>query len=632
MLIAIRSTVASWSIKILFGVLIASFAVWGVGDIFRGGFQADTEVAEVGDLSITLKRLDRAFRREMARIAPAFGGEFDRNQARALGLLDQALEQLIVRSLFQMESDRLAMSVSDRQVRAWIDDQPRFRDALGQLDRQRFGALLRQLQMSEAEFVALMKMDLAQQQIIDAVSLGASAPRTLAKAIHTYRAETRVADTVLVPYESMQVAPPDDEAARTYHRENPKRFTTPETRRITYVAITAEDLIKEIKVPESDIQADYEDRRTEFTVEERRQVEQMVLAGAAEAERAKTMLDQGRDFAEVARELTGEADPAALSLGELTRSEFPLPEFAQAVFGLDAGGISAPLESPLGRHIFRVTKIEPGRVIALEEVRDRLATDLATERALDVMFELANKLEDELAGGASLETAARRLALQVTRVDGLDRAGGSADGAEPAVITARVEFLSVAFETDRGEESVLTETSDGGFFILRVDFVAEPAVRPFEQVRQLAIEAVSAERRRAAAEAEAGAILEAVKAGQTLAAAAERGLETRMSAGFTRDGRTEGLRLPGSLIADMFQAAPGGVAMAPTGEGYMVARLEEVRAAAAPAASDGALGALSKSLDEAVRSDLLVQFTTALRGRYTVSVNQAAIDSLFRQP
>ncbi|MFQ5955534.1 MAG: hypothetical protein ACE5JZ_10760, partial [Kiloniellales bacterium] len=112
--------------------------------------------------------------------------------------------------------------------------------------------------------------------------------------------------------------------------------------------------------------------------------------------------------------------------------------------------------------------------------------------------------------------------------------------------------------------------------------------------------------------------------------AAERGLETKMSAPFTREGRTAGLSLPGSLVTEMFKALPGELALAPTADGYMVARLEEVRAAR-PSASGDALGALSKSLDEAVQGDLLAQFTAALRGRYTVSVNQAAIDSLFRR-
>ncbi len=84
MLIAIRSTIASFFVKILFGILIASFAVWGVGDICRGGFRADSEAATVGDLPITLQTLGREFQNELNRMQRNFGTELSRDQARAL--------------------------------------------------------------------------------------------------------------------------------------------------------------------------------------------------------------------------------------------------------------------------------------------------------------------------------------------------------------------------------------------------------------------------------------------------------------------------------------------------------------------------------------------------------------------
>ncbi len=411
MLIAIRSTIASFFVKILFGILIASFAVWGVGDIFRGGFRGDTEAAVVGDLPITLQALEREFQDELERMQRNFGTELDRGQARALGLVDRSLQRLIVRALYRLEQERLGMAVSDRQLRAWIVDQSVFKDDLDRFDPQLYKAVLRQSNLTEAGFESTLRRDIARQQIIDSISSGIRAPTAVVAAIHAYRQETRIADTVLVANGTRLVAEPDDSAVRAYHEENSVRFTAPEHRAITYVAIESEDITGEIKVPEDEIQAAYEDRQGQFTVEERRAIDQIVLPDEATAQRAKTMLDQGRDFAEVAKEVTGEADAGRLALGTFSQWDFPLPEHAAAIFALDEGGVSAPLESPLGRHIFRVTKIEPGRVIPLDEVRRQLVSEIALEGALDVMYELANKLEDELAGGARLEEAAARLSL-----------------------------------------------------------------------------------------------------------------------------------------------------------------------------------------------------------------------------
>jgi peptidyl-prolyl cis-trans isomerase D len=633
MLATIRSTVATWFVKILFGVLIASFAVWGIGDIFRGGYSAQTEVAEVGSVAISRQALDREFRREVDRVRQAFGGDLDLQQARSLGLLDRALNQLIVRALFGLEQDRLGMAVSETQVRAEIARQPTFKDSFGQFDRQQFDFVLRQLGLTEGDFVTLSRADIARQQLADAIAAGAKAPAALVEAVYAYREEARVADTVEIASATMTVEPPDEAAIQRYYDQNPDRFTAPEYRTVTYVTIEVDDIAKEINVSPEDIASAYQEREAEFTIAEQRSVEQIVLPDEATAERAKAMLDQGREFAVVAAEVAGQTDAAALSVGRLTRAEFPLPDAADTVFGLAAMGVTNPIASPLGWHIFRVTAIEPGRIVPLDEVRDRLTDEMARERALDVMFELANKLQDELAGGATLEEAAGRLALSVTSLADVDRTGALKDGsAASAAIVKSPEFLSSAFETSPGDESQLGETDAGSYFVLRVDAVTAPAVRPLPEVRETVVNLLTAERRKAAAEAAASEIVDAMKGGRTLeSAAGERGLEIATSEPFTREGRTPGPRLPPAVVSELFAAAPGAVASGPTANGFMVARLKEIRTVD-PSAAAAALEAVADSLDQAVRDDILAQFTSFLRGRHTVSISQDAIDSLFVQP
>ena len=63
MLNALRKGVGSWVAKIFLGVLILSFGVWGIGDIFRGGKQA--VLATIGGTKITNSELNAAYRREV---------------------------------------------------------------------------------------------------------------------------------------------------------------------------------------------------------------------------------------------------------------------------------------------------------------------------------------------------------------------------------------------------------------------------------------------------------------------------------------------------------------------------------------------------------------------------------------
>src|SRR3546814_1396335 len=57
---------------VLFGMLILSFAVWGIGDIFRGGGQAQA-VAEVGDTIIEQRQFSRELSDEINNVSRRLG-------------------------------------------------------------------------------------------------------------------------------------------------------------------------------------------------------------------------------------------------------------------------------------------------------------------------------------------------------------------------------------------------------------------------------------------------------------------------------------------------------------------------------------------------------------------------------
>ena len=132
MLQALRSTVGSWIVKILFVLLILSFGVWGIGDIFRG--RTDTTAAQVGDVKISTVELDNAFRQEVNRLRQMLGGQIDAEQAKALGLVNQTLDQLIQRTLLSLAADDAGLRVGDPLVLGQLRAEPAFHNQLGQFD------------------------------------------------------------------------------------------------------------------------------------------------------------------------------------------------------------------------------------------------------------------------------------------------------------------------------------------------------------------------------------------------------------------------------------------------------------------------------------------------------------------
>jgi peptidyl-prolyl cis-trans isomerase D len=625
MLIQMRTKVAKVLVGLLFGLLILSFAIWGIGDIFRSGQQIPS-VAEVGDIKITQAEFSRDLAREMNTLRQRFGIDFDIAQAQALGIVDQTVQQLVTRALFEQQAADLRMIVSEDEVRRRIVEEPAFRNEQGDFDRFRYEQILRSNSLSEAQFVASLSGDIKRQYIINAVTGTGAAPKALAEALHAYQQERRVAETLRIGRDSLPELPaPSAADLEKIHRERSDRFQAPEYRSITLVQLEAEDLAKEVTLSEEALRAEFEDRQDEFRVPERRAVQQIVFPDETEAQAARALLQEGRNFQEVAQSTLGRSP---VDLGVLSREELAeqLPELAGAAFALEQGWSSEPVQSPFGWHVLHVTEIQPGSEPDFDAVREELAADLAMREAVDRMVEIANELDAELGSGATIEEAAELLELKTRRIDAVDASGKDPAGAAVPDLPPLEDFSQTAFQTEPGQPSLLIETRDGDYFVLRVDGVTPVATRPLDEVRdEVAALWKDIEQNRLARE-RAEALAKRIEGGETMAAVAEsEGLSVTVTDPVTRQ-QTEAAGLPSpELAARLFEIDKGEVAVAPAQNGYVVARLIEIRPVDLSAESAAVKG-LQDVLAASLQSDLLSGFIAALRAQTGVQIYQSVVE------
>lgn len=624
MLQSMRKHATSWVVKILFGLLILSFGLWGINDIFLG--ERDPTVATVAGTKIPLSQLNDGVKQEIERFQPIFGGSLDSQQAKQLGLVDQALERLIDRAVFNKAANDLGLAVGDQMVLRHIQNEPAFRNALGQFDRSHLQQVLMANNLTEERYVALLRRDLATRQLAGVVGIDAPVPAVLTESLHRYREESRIADTVVVPANTATTpAPPDEATLAEYYKANSDRFMAPEYRSVSYVAIDPAALAEEIEVSDERLRSEYAARINDFTLRERRDVDQLVLRDEGDAKRIADLMGQGRSLDAAIKE--SKVTTQIIKLGWVERADL-LGEIAAPVFALKADQHSAPLKSPLGWHIVRVNGAEEGRVRSFEEVRDQLRKDVAGREAGDAAHNLSIKLEDALAGGASLEEAANQIGMKVAKVppvesNGLTEAGKAAPSLPPDAV-----FLRTLFATPENQESTMLELANNVFAVLHVDKVQPAAAKPLEQIKNDLIASWQDEQRRAAAEKRAQTLLDKVKGGQTLAAAAAADkLAVKTTPAFTRATHESEAGLPEAIKADVFALQPGEAVIGESREGYVVAVLKEVRPA--PALADEARSRLGDQLAQSIAGDLLDQFAGALRQRYDVEIERSVIDSRF---
>jgi peptidyl-prolyl cis-trans isomerase D len=361
-------------------------------------------------------------------------------------------------------------------------------------------------------------------------------------------------------------------------------------------------------------------------IPERRDVEQILVASEDKAKEAEAALAAGKDWREVATTIAGQ-DADTIDLGLMRREEMP-SALGEVAFELPLDKPSEPLKTPLGWHILRVVKIEPPVAQTFDEAKPKLETDLTHQEAVDRIYKVANKVDDALAGGATLADAAEKFGLKTTTVEAADLGGHDPQDEPVALPVSASDVLKLAFATNEGQTSRVTETPDGAIFALRTEKVISSQVKPLDEVKDKAVAAWQADRRRETVAKQAEELAAAITAETRLAtvAAAKGGLKATTSAPFTRHPESD-TAVPPPLVGKLFAAKPGAIVTASDASGSYVAQLDEVQRP--ENVSQTAAAGLSHELDAAQQADLAEEFTGALRARFPVEIHREALDRFF---
>src|SRR5262249_35001939 len=150
-----------------------------------------------------------------------------------------------------------------------------------------------------------------------------------------------------------------------------------------------------------------------------------------------------------------------------------------------------PVKGGFGWHVVRVIKATPASVQSFDQVKDKLRETVLAAKAADLMYDRANKVDNTLGSGASLDEMPSDLGL-VGVTGTLDAQGNTPEG-PPAPIPGPAELkaalIKAAFDTQKGDPLRLIEVqtpSTGGsaYYALSVEDITPPAVKPFDDVKQ----------------------------------------------------------------------------------------------------------------------------------------------------
>ncbi|ANY81473.1 peptidylprolyl isomerase [Microvirga ossetica] len=442
---------------IFFGALIVSFAIWGIGDIFR--VTPASTVAEVGSTSISVNQVRNAYTNEMQRLGRQFRTVITAEQARTFGLDQQVVNNLVTEAVLAEQAKQMGLSVSDQLVAASIMNNPTFKGADGQFNRGLFDQALRNVGISEAGFVQEQRAAMARLHLAEAIAGDINVPVAAKEAMHRYASERRAASYVLLNQAAAgEIPAATPEQLQSFFNERRSEFRAPEYRAVSVMALDAAALAKPDTVSDADARQAYEQQKARYGSPERRTIQQITFPSPAEAEAAAAKLKEGTTFEALAAERN--VSPGSLDLGTFTKAEMLDQAVADAAFALEQGATSAPVTGRFGPVLVRVTQIQPEAVRPFEEVAAELRQGLAVQRAQGQIERIHDEIEDLRAGAKPLADIAKEKGLTLIQVPAVDSSGLDKAG-NPVNIPEKDPVVKAAFASDIGVDNEALRTGTG---------------------------------------------------------------------------------------------------------------------------------------------------------------------------
>ncbi len=472
-------------ITVMLSLLVLSFAIWGVGDVFRSS--ASDAVAVVGEESISAFELKKIAKAEAEKIKQYFGNALPPEALESFQIEKRVLEQMVNEKLLNMAARDNKIIVGDKPALTEIISIPQFQKGDKKFDDMAFKEFLNSRGETEESFTKSMKDSIARQMIMSALTTGFIVPTEMVEEIYKYDGEKRVARTITVPKSFVSsVREPSESELVEYYESEKRNFATPEYRDISYVIIDKNSVDVSAEVTDEAVRKSYEERLAEFTKPESRSVLLMVFDDEVRAKEAHAKLQAGEDFMAVAKSAAGQ-DEGQTKYGATTKADF-MAELSDATFALKQGEYTAPIASDLGWHIVKVEKIEPSEAKSFESVKDAVKKDLFATKYDELLYSLSNKIEDKIAGGATLEEIAKDVGVKVQVIKGISAEGKSPKGDTVQGLPTYENFLPTAFSTAEGELSEQAHTSDGGtYFVVKTDKIDPQRTKALDEVKGLVI-------------------------------------------------------------------------------------------------------------------------------------------------
>ncbi len=510
--------------KIIVGFIIVTFALWGVDSLMGLATQADAPVT-VNGVDISEAEIQNGIELQRRQLIAQMGENVDPSVLEDNLLRGMVIEGLIEQSLLLQSAEQKGLSVS-QQALDQIVLQTREFQVDGKFDRDQFNAMLRNVGLTPLMYRELLRKEILMGQEQSAITATAFTLDSEAKAIAAIDRQTRDARYLLLSLDdALAQASVSDAEVEEYYQANQAGFMSPERLSLDYIELNRRDLVDSVEIDEAELQTQFDQLLAGFEGQEARDAAHILIAVSDQrnSEQAQELAEQvalelaaGAEFAALAAKYSDDPGSAADG-GELGLIEkgVMVPAFEQALFALQAGAVSAPIETEFGYHLIKLNAVDRGEPPSFDAVRMELEAAQREQKSEARFVELSEQLADISFSAGDLQEPSEALQLPIKQT-GLFGREGSRDA---DAISAQPRVLNAAFSEDvlsKGHNSELIELDRDWVVVVRLNQHQPARAQALDEVRQSIVDRLKQQKAEQAVMAQAESLLSEAKT-QTVA-------------------------------------------------------------------------------------------------------------------
>ena len=480
MLQAINDRIKGW-LGIVIVILIGlPFALWGIQSYFDDA--GPRYAAKVNDSEITANEFERSVSIQRQSMLRQNGGKLpiDDNVLRER-TLTQMINQRLLEEVTYESGYRISDAILSERIRQLFTID-------GVFDRERFEAGVASIGMNIPMYEHSLRNELRLQQMQSAIANSSFVTKDAVNKLAALNEQTRDISVLTFNVDHFSTATKSTaEEIKQYYETNLQRFMVPEKIKIDYVEITSDVLAENVEIDEQQIKKMYDDYVSSVTGREERKASHILIqtsedkaAAQIKIESLKAELEQGADFAELAKKHSQDPGSAAeggnldwVALGEMVKP------FEQTLFSMDKGSVSEVVETQFGYHLIKLDDIRSETIVPLGVKRYEFEDELKADSVASMFYDLSERLASTAYENPdNLDVVVEDLGLKINTSDYFSRIKG--DGIADNEKVRNIAFSALVLE--QGSNSDIIEISPTHVVVLRLNEHVPATAIPLEVV------------------------------------------------------------------------------------------------------------------------------------------------------